>query len=103
MQTSNRQELEHQARVLSDQADRLIRQLGVDVSDAEIFSKYSLVLRQAADAYERLALAEKRTNQVAWERTMVDGRNGAETMDRLWKIRQALRRRDQEAISRKEP
>lgn len=56
---SDRQELEQYARVLADQADRLIRRLGVDVSDAEVFSKHSPAFRQAADAYERLALADK--------------------------------------------
>ena len=98
---SDRQELEQHARVLADQADHLILQLGLAVSDAEMFSKYSSAFRQAADAYERLALAEKRTDQVAWERTMVDGRNGLELMDGLWKVREALRRQDQ-ATSRRQ-
>lgn len=99
---SDRQELEQYAGVLADQADSLIRLLDVDVSAAETYSTFSLSFRQAADAYERLALAERRADLIAWERTRVVGRSGPELMDRLWKVREELRGQD-ESAARQEP
>ncbi len=95
---SDRQELERSAQVLANQTERLIHRLGVDVSGAETFSKYSPAFRQAADTYERLALAEKRTKRVKWERTTVDGRDGAYLMKCLWEVREKLRAQDEVAV-----
>jgi len=86
-----REELERWLQVLSEQAERLIRDLGVNVSDAETFSRLSSSFRLAANAYERLAMARRRTDQVKWERTTADGRNGTEIMSGLWKVREELR------------
>jgi hypothetical protein len=91
----DRQELERYAGVLADQADRLIRLLGVDVSGAETFSTHSPAFRRAADAYERLTLAQNMPDCVTWERATSDGRCGAEIMGRLWKVREELRSRDE--------
>lgn len=95
---TDRQELERYAGVLVVQADRLIRQLDVDVevdvSKAKTSAGYSPAFHQVDNAYERLASAMKRVGPVAWERTMVDGRNGDELMDRLWKVRDSIRQED---------
>ncbi len=96
-ENSDRQELERHAGVLANQADRLVRKLVVDVSKVPTHSRCSPAFRQAADAYERLARAGRAADRVAWERTAVDGRNGAEVMDRLWKVREELRRQDESA------
>jgi hypothetical protein len=86
-------ELEQEVRILVDQADRLIRQLGVDVSKAATSSMYSDAFRQIFHAYERLAEARKQLIEqaVLWERETVDGRNGEELMRRLWCVREKLR------------
>ena len=85
---------ERYVQVLSNQASRVIASLVVDVTDVEVFSNGSTTFRHAADTYERLALAEKRTTRILWERTRVDGRNGDELMQRLWEVREQLRHQD---------
>ncbi len=88
----DRAEDQRKAQVLAQQADCLIGKLNVTVSDAETFQTGAPEFRLAADAYERIAKASKRADSVAWERTAVDGRNGDELMERLWQVREALRR-----------
>jgi hypothetical protein len=91
---SDRQELERYARILAEQAERLIQKLGIDVSDVRSESKYSHAYQQAEDAYERLTAASRKTKPKTWEDTMVDGRNGDELMSRIWPVRQELFRQD---------
>ncbi len=52
-------ELEREAIILADQADRFVKQFGVDLSGAEQFINGSRAFCQAGNAYERIALAEK--------------------------------------------
>jgi hypothetical protein len=93
----SRPELENEANILAEQAGRLVSQLGVDVRDAERSTTGSEAFQQAADAYERLGAAQKRVDVVVWERTLIDGRDGATLMERLWNVRQSLWRLDEAA------
>ena len=102
MSTKTRKELEREARILADQADRFISQFAIDVSDAETFAGRSEAFRTAADAFERIALAEKRVDQAAWYRAAnVNGRTSKDIMDRLWNVRTELRRIDEEGARSK--
>lgn len=83
---------EQEAKILTEQADKLVAQVAADVSDAETYTKGSEAFRLVANAYERIALAEKRTDAAAWFRTPnVDGRTAKEIMDRLWALRERLK------------
>jgi hypothetical protein len=94
--TTEGQELEQSARILADQADRLVSQLAVDVSSAESFVVGSSEFCAAANAYERIALAERTADPAEWYKaTFVDGRTSREIMDRLWDVREQLRHRDE--------
>lgn len=89
-------ELEREALILADQAERFIKQFSVDVSSAEQWTKGSQAFRTAADAYERIALAEKTVSQPDWYKAEnIDGRTARDIMDRLWDVREELRRRDE--------
>ena len=85
-------ELTRRAGILAEQAEELIRQLGVDVSAAERLDSGSVPLRAVADAYERLASAEKLADSQAWDHERVDGRSGQDLMRRLWDLRTDLER-----------
>jgi hypothetical protein len=91
---SERQDLERHSQVLADQAERLIKMLGIDVSEVKSEPEYSLAFQQAEESYERLSAVSKKTKPKTWEDTMVDGRNGDELMSRLWPVRQELFRQD---------
>ena len=85
---------EERARILVGQAGLLIRRLGVDVSGVETrnpaqepWRSRPQILHLAADAYDQLAFAERKTDPVLWERTTEEhGRNGDEIMRRLWEL-----------------
>ena len=92
---TNSSEQEYRAKVLVEQTDRLLTILHVDVSNLPKRDPAHLawrgrpaVFRLAADAYDKLAEADKKTkDRVLWERTMEkDGRNGDELMKRWWAI-----------------
>jgi hypothetical protein len=83
-------ELGQEDQFIIQQADLLISQLGADVSKAPRSSMRSYGCRQAADAYERLAVAQNLIERTVWERETVDGRNGDEIMSRLWIVRDKL-------------
>ncbi len=91
---SDRQELERSAQILAEQADYLIQQLGVDVSDVKPELRYSYAFQRAAYAYERLNSARSKTSPKSWEDTMVIGRNGDELMSRLLPVLEELERQD---------
>lgn len=93
---AERAKLERTAGILADQADRLVRGLGVDVSDAERSESGSAAFRSVADAYEQLALAQRESVAVVWERSTVDGRPAADLMERLWRVRGQLEALDQD-------
>ncbi len=91
----NSTEQEQSAKILVEQTDRLLAILAVDVSNVLIrdplhpaWCGRPSVFRLAADAYDRLAEADKKTrDRVLWERTTEkDGRNGDELMRRLWAL-----------------
>lgn len=88
---SDLDECQRRVKVLARQTDCLIRKLNLGALDAGRSSLGTPEFCQAADAYERLHAACRKTTQVTWERTLVDGRNGDELMDRLWNVREALR------------
>jgi hypothetical protein len=91
-------QLEEEARVLTDQAKRFLKQFDVDLSSAESFVEGSAAYRAAADAYERLALTEKTVGDQVWfGAANVDGRDARAIMDRLWRVRERLRRRDEKS------
>jgi hypothetical protein len=93
MTTNDTEQLEQEARILADQADRFVSRFSLDLSRAETFSGRSEGFRVAADAFERIALAEKTVNASEWfQATNVDGRSVNEIMDRLWRVREALAR-----------
>lgn len=89
------EDIQRRARVLVDQAVKLVRELKVDVSNAERLRVGSVELRKVAYAYERLACAQKKVDAILWERTVVDGRDGDYLMKSLWEVREALRRDQQ--------
>lgn len=91
---TSREEQEQLGKILVKQADHLITMLAVDVSTVPKWQMYSPVFRLVADAYDQLAFAEKQADPVMGERTNVDGRNGAELMQRLWDVREEIRRQD---------
>ena|SRR5579863_8279112 len=99
-EAESRQELERYAEILVRQANQLVRDLGVDVSGARTYASGSTALRQATDVYEQLDLTERTADHVAWERDQVDGRTGADIKDRLWKVREDLRRDDESTTRR---
>src|SRR2546428_1671698 len=86
---------DREARVLVDQVTRLLPLLKVEIASALSGSSDTDTLRALSDAYERLASASKRTDAVVWERTTVDGRTAADLMERLWKVRNDIRRLNQ--------
>lgn len=90
-----RQELERYARILVNQTSRLIPKLKMETSTVENGSGDFDAFGEVSDAYEQLAAASKRTDAVVWERTTVDGRTGADLMQRLWEARSQIRRLDQ--------
>ncbi len=92
---SDRHELEDSAHYVAELADKMIQQLDVSVDDAETFPKGSPAFRVAANAYERLALAQKRADPERWKKARVakKGKTGHDLLETLWKIREALRKR----------
>jgi hypothetical protein len=91
MATKSYAELEREARILAEQADRLVSQFSIDLSNPERYTRGSAGFRVAADAYERIALAETKVDPAEWFRANnVDGRSAKEIMDRLWKVREEL-------------
>ena len=87
--TSDHPNPEREIGVLAGQADALLKKLGIAFSDQGRNSGVDPETL-AFERYERLATAERESTQVAWERTVVDGRNGRELMARLWEIRDYL-------------
>jgi len=87
---ASKQEERRKIDVQARQANDLIGKLNVDVSDAETFLTGSPEFRLSAGTYERLNSARKKADLVLWERTLVDGRNGADLMQRVWEVRQEL-------------
>lgn len=95
-QDYSRTELERAARVLIEQTTRLIALLGVDVTDTEKFPKFPPPLCEVAEAYEQLTFVRKTSGHLKkWEVTKVDGRNGDELMQQVWRVREALWKLDQ--------
>ena len=90
MEIAHSEDREREVRTLAEQADLLLDRLGTSVDGTERFLGGTPEFRLMADYYERLASAQRNTDVVKWERTIVSGRNGQELMDRIWKIRQAL-------------
>lgn len=82
--------LEKAGTVLVHQVDTLISDFAVDVSAAERSGSGSALYQSVADAYERIALAQRGVESVTWERAKVDGRSGAELMERLWQLRKTI-------------
>jgi len=75
--------------------------LAVDVSNVPLrdpahiaWNGRPAVFRLAADAYDKLAEAEKKIKDpVRWERmTEKDGRNGDELMKRLWTLLEEIKK-----------
>jgi hypothetical protein len=93
---NTRPEQEQLTQILANQSDRLISKLAVDVSSVPTYQTYSRLFRLLADAYDRLAFAEKKTDPLVWEQTTVDGRNGAYLMKLLWDVRQEIRLQDED-------
>ena len=89
MQDSDHPEPEREIRTLAGQASTLLANLGITVSHPDNAENSEAL---ALKWYERLAAAEKKPNQVSWERTLIDGRNGAELMARLWELKECLHR-----------
>ena len=88
-------DLAEYANTLADQSDRFVAQLDVDVSAAETFNDRPGAFRIAAEAYERIALAEKTADPVQWSQALnIETRSAKEIMDRLWDVRQELLRRN---------
>jgi hypothetical protein len=95
IRTESDEYLAKYGQVLADQSERFIGQFQIDVSDAETFSYESVPLLTVADAYERIALAQQRVDPAAWyQAAHVDGRSAKDIMDRLWDVREELRRRE---------
>jgi hypothetical protein len=86
---TNTSEQEQRAKILVEQSDRLLGILGVDVSNVPIrdpahtaWSGRPSAFRLAADAYDKLAEADKKTNdRVLWE-----------LMKRLWALLEEVKR-----------
>ena len=94
IRTESDEYLARYGQVLADQSERFIGQFHVDVADAETFSYESVPLLAVADAYERIALAQRRIDPATWyQAAHVDGRSAKDIMDRLWDVREELRRR----------
>jgi len=97
----NTNEQEQYAKILVEQTDRLLSLLAVDVSNVPIrdpdhtaWKKWPSVFRLAADAYDRLAEANKKIKDpVLWERTMTtEKRNGDDLMKRLWDFLEEIKK-----------
>jgi hypothetical protein len=93
------QEQEQEARILIEQADRLIGLFAIDVSGVPPYDPTqkpwdaSPLFSRAAHAYDQLAAAEKKTDRVKWERTKeADGRMAADVMEHLWELLEEIRR-----------
>lgn len=94
--TKSDADLEREAKILAEQANRFVAQFAVDLSSAETFPSGSDGFRTAADAYERIALAEKTVDSAEWSKDEnVDGRSAKDLMDRLWDVREELHRREE--------
>ena len=85
-------ELERDIRAVADHADRFIRSIGVDVSEAAPSSVGSTAFRVAGDAYQRLALAKKKLDPAVWARTKVSHRSGDDLMAQLWVLQKELKK-----------
>jgi hypothetical protein len=95
MTMTSSSEQQQRAKTLLEQTDRLLSLLAVDVSGAATrdpaqkpWNALPPAFRLAANAYDRLALAEKGiANRIHWERTKEkDGRNGDDLMKLLWDL-----------------
>lgn len=65
---------------------RTLRQLAVNVSDAEVEPLGSSAFRRVSNAYEQLARARQLTGQTSdWQRS-----DGEHLMKRLWELRATL-------------
>jgi hypothetical protein len=101
---TNTDEQEQRAQILVEQTDRLLALLPVDVSSVPIrepthiaWTGKPAVFRLAADAYDRLAQAEKQTQtadrRTIWERTKEqDGRTGDDLMKLLWALLEEIKK-----------
>jgi hypothetical protein len=93
------QEQKQEAKILIEQADRLIGLFAIDVSGVPPYDptqkpwNASPLFSQAAHAYDQLAAAEKKTDRVMWERTKeTDGRTVGDVMEHLWDLLEEIRR-----------
>jgi len=93
------QEQEQMAKILIEQAKRLIGLLGADVVGIPQYDRSakpwngSPLFPQAAYAYDQLAAAEKKVDRVKWERTKeTDGRTADDVMRHLWELLEDIRR-----------
>jgi hypothetical protein len=93
------QEQEQEAKILIEQADRLIGLFAIDVSGVPPYDpaqkpwNASPLFSRAAHAYDQLAAAEKKTDRVKWERTKeTHGRTAGDVMQRLWDLLEEIRR-----------
>lgn len=97
---TNLHEQEQRAQILVEQTDRLLTIFDVDLSSVSLrdpahtaWAANPAVFRLAADAYDKLAQAQKLIDPVLWERTTErNGRNGDELMKLLWALLEEIRK-----------
>jgi len=94
------EEQQQRAKILTEQADRILIKLAVDVSEVPIrdptkepWCSQPSIVAGAEDAYDRLTCAEKRTkDRTVWERTKeADGRTADDIMQRLHQLREEIK------------
>lgn len=93
------EEPQQSAKILTEQADRILVKLDVDVSDVPIrdptqepWCSLPPIFAGAADAYDRLAHTEQRIkDRTVWERIKeADGRTADEIMRRLHQLHEEI-------------
>jgi len=99
METSEEQQ--QRAKILIEQADRLLAKLPVDISEVAIrdltqepWRSTPSVVARAEDAYDRLTQAQKRIkDRTVWDRTKeeVSGRTGDDIMQCLHELHEEIK------------
>jgi hypothetical protein len=85
--------LRSEALILAEQSERFLAQFPeLDLSDVERFDHEGEALSMAANAYERMASAEKHVDPSSWSRATekTSRRSANDLMERLWDVRDEL-------------
>jgi len=91
-----------EARILAEQSERFIAQFPeLDLSEVERFDDEGEALATAANAYERMAGAEKQVDSSSWGRATekTSRQTAKDLMERLWDICEELREREEDEQS----